>query len=89
MVRGMGSGPTTIGDAAPVALCPVLASTVNRVIGAPPLFAGGVKVTVACELPATALTAVGALGAAAGVTAVDAPDGGPVPTLLLAVAVKV
>jgi hypothetical protein len=62
------------------------------VITLPPSLAGAVKLTVACALPAVAVPIVGAPGAVAGaigVTAFDAADGGPVPTLLLAVTVNV
>jgi hypothetical protein len=56
----------------------------------PPLFAGGVQLTWATALPGTALTLVGASGGtAAGVTEFDGAEAGPVPTLLVAVTVKV
>src|SRR5947209_20508256 len=55
----------------------------------PPLDAGAVNVTVACALPAIAVTPVGAPGTVIGVTAFDGADGGPVPTALVAVTVKV
>ena len=56
---------------------------------APPLDAGGVKVTLAWALPAVAVPMVGAPGAVVGVTAFEAADDGPVPTLLVAVTLKV
>jgi len=59
------------------------------VIAAPPLFAGAVNVTVACPLAATADTLVGAPGVVAGVTAEEAVEAVPVPTLFVAVTVKV
>ena len=85
---------TTIGDAAPLTNWPVgtpptRTLTMKMVIAAPPLLAGGVNVTVACAFPATAVTAVGAPGLVTGVTVFDAPEAGPVPTLLVAVTVKV
>ena len=58
----------------------------------PPFDTGGEKLNVACELPAVAVTPVGAPGAvgeATGVTLFDGLDGGPVPTALVAVTVKV
>lgn len=63
--------------------------TVYMVIALPPLDGGAVHVTVACVSPGTALTAVGAPGAVAGVTAGEGKDAGPVPTVLAAVTVKV
>ena len=50
----------------------------------PPVLAGAVKVTVACALPAVAVTAVGAPGADAGVTLFDGADGGLEPIALVA-----
>ena len=47
------------------------------------------KLTVACWLPAVAVTAVGAPGTVAGVTLLEAADAGPVPIALVAVTVKV
>ena len=41
-------------------------------IAAPPLFVGGVKLTVTCALPLTPLTAVGAPGAVSGDTSLEA-----------------
>lgn len=61
-------------------------------IAAPPSDDGAVHDTVACPSPGTALTAVGAPGAVAaaiGVTGDEAADAGPLPTLLVAVTVKV
>jgi hypothetical protein len=63
--------------------------TVYEVIGLPPSETGAFQDTVACESPAMAATPVGALGTAASVTALDANDGGPVPTSLVAVTAKV
>jgi hypothetical protein len=59
------------------------------VIAEPPSDAGAVKLTVACPLPATALTAVGAPASCTGVKLFDAVDAGPVPTLLVAATVHV
>ncbi len=58
-------------------------------IALPPLSAGAVNVTVACAVPAVALTPVGAPGTVIGVTAFDGDDAGPVPIALVAVTVKV
>ncbi len=58
-------------------------------IALPPLSAGAMNVTVACAVPAVALTPVGAPGTVVGVTAFDAADAGPVPMALVAVTVKV
>ena len=55
----------------------------------PPLDAGAVHDTVACPLPATADTPVGAPGTVAGVTATEAADAAPVPATFFAVTVKV
>jgi hypothetical protein len=65
--------------------------TVKLVMAEPPSLDGAVHVTVAWPLPAVAVPMVGALGAvgAAGVTELDAADGGPVPTTFVAVTVKV
>ena len=59
------------------------------VIGEPPVFDGAVNVIVACPLPATALTLVGASGIVAGVTELEALDAVLVPTALVAVTVNV
>ena len=53
------------------------------------MLAGAVKLTTACALPATAETPVGAPGVVAGVTAKEALEALPVPTLFVAVTVKV
>ncbi len=56
------------------------------------MLAGALKLTVALALPAVAETAVGTPGAVAGatgVTAEEAAEAAPVPTLLVAVTVKV
>ena len=63
--------------------------TVYDVIALPPFEAGGVKLTVACALPAVAVPIVGAPGTVAGVTLLEAADAGPVPIALVAVTVKV
>jgi hypothetical protein len=62
---------------------------VYAVIALPPFEAGAIQLTVACALPAVAVTAVGGSGRRAGVTAFDAADVAPVPTLLVAVTVNV
>jgi hypothetical protein len=56
---------------------------------APPVVEGAVKLTVAVLFPAAAVPIAGAPGTVAGVTLMDAADGAPVPTLLVAVTVKV
>jgi hypothetical protein len=53
------------------------------------LLTGAVKLTTACALPLTPLTAVGALGVVIGVAADEALEALPVPTLLVAVTLKV
>ena len=74
----------------PLALMPPGADvTVYDVIGEPPFEAGGVKVTVACALPAVAMPIVGGPGTAAGVTLFEGPEAGPVPNAFVAVTVKV
>ena len=57
----------------------------------PPLLDGAVQLTVACPFPGVALTFVGTPGTvgAAGVTAVDGLDSGPVPTAFVALTVNV
>jgi hypothetical protein len=50
---------------------------------------GAVKLTTACALPVTPLTDVGASDTVAGVAADEALEALPVPTLLVAVTVKV
>ena len=55
----------------------------------PPFEAGGVHDTEAEALPAVAVTLVGAPGTVAGVTLLEADEGAPVPTALVAVTVKV
>ena len=81
---------TVIEVPAPVAVMPPgLDVTVYEVMGLPPFEAGGVKVTVACAFPAVAVTPVGAPGTVAGVTLFEGLDGGPVPSALVAVTVKV
>ena len=81
---------TVIGEVVPVAVTlPGLEVTVYCVIGEPPVLVGAVKLTTACALPATAETEVGTPGVVAGVTAVDALEAAPGPTLFVAVTVKV
>ena len=63
--------------------------TVYWVIAAPPFDAGAVHETSASVLPPVADTPVGAPGKVAGVTALEAVDAEPVPTLLVAVTVNV
>ena len=58
-------------------------------IAEPPLLEGAVNETVACPLPETAETKVGASGTVAGVTELLVPEEVLVPTALLAVTVKV
>ena len=61
-------------------------------IGLPPSEAGAVQETVACALPAVAVTPVGAPGAvagSAGVTLADGADAGLVPIALVAVTTNV
>lgn len=55
----------------------------------PPLEAGAVHDTVACPLPETPLTEVGAPGTVRGVTEAEATEGAPVPTAFVAVTVNV
>jgi hypothetical protein len=50
---------------------------------------GALHVTVDCALPAVAETLVGAPGMVAGVTALDALDDAPVPTVLIVVTMNV
>ena len=60
-------------------------------MAAPPLLAGAFQVTLAEAFPAVATTLVGAPGgvaAATGVTALLGAEAGPVPTLLVALTVK-
>jgi len=58
-------------------------------MGNPPVPEGAVKLTVALLFPAVAVPMVGAPGIVAGVALLEAADGAPVPTLLVAVTVKV
>ena len=81
---------TVIGLDAPVAeMLAGLDVTMYEVMGLPPFAAGGVKLTVACALPAVAVTPVGAPGTVAGVTLLEGLDAGPVPIALVAFTVKV
>jgi hypothetical protein len=59
------------------------------VIVLPPLDVGADHVTTADALPRLAATPFGAPGIVAGVTAGDADDASPMPTVLVAVTVKV
>ena len=79
-----------IGDGPPVAVNPpTFDETTYDVIGEPPLLDGAVKLIVACPLPATAVTLVGASGTVAGVTLLLAIDEVLVPTAFVAVTLKV
>ena len=55
----------------------------------PPFDAGAVKLTDACPFPAVAVPMAGAPGTVAGVTEFDAEEASPVPTLFVAITVKV
>ena len=55
----------------------------------PPSLTGAVKLTTASPAPRAAATLVGAPGEVAGITAEEAAEALPVPTLLVAVTVKV
>jgi hypothetical protein len=55
---------------------------------APPVLEGAVKLTVALPLAVVAAPIVGAPGEVAAVTLLEAAELGPVPTLLVAVTVK-
>ena len=57
-------------------------------MAAPPLLDGALKLTVACALPVTADTAVGAPGTVKGVTVLEGVEAAPVAAPLLAVTVK-
>jgi hypothetical protein len=59
------------------------------VIAEPPVDDGAFQITVACALPAMAVILVGAPGMVAGVTALDALDDAPVPTVLIVVTTNV
>ena len=84
---------TVIGLEAPVAVMPPgLEVAVYDVIALPPSETGAVKLISACALPAVAVPIVGAPGTVAGpagVTLLDVPDAGPVPTTFVAVTVNV
>lgn len=80
---------TVIGLAVPVAVIPPgVETTVYPVIGLPP-FDGAVKLTVACALPGTAFTAVGAPGRVAGIALLEGLDAALVPTAFVAVTLNV
>ena len=57
--------------------------------GPPPVEDGAVHDTVACPLPAVAVTPVGAPGGPDGVTAFEGADAAPFPATLAAVTVNV
>jgi len=79
-----------IGLVVPVAVIfPGFEVTVYPVIALPPFDAGAVKLTIACALPAVALTAVGASGVVYGVTAADAVEALLEPAALVALTVNV
>jgi hypothetical protein len=81
-------GGLPLTDVGACAVVPMYGVTVYRVMGLPPL-EGAVQLTTAEPLPAVAVTAVGAAGGPAGVTAADCDEGRPVPTALVADTVKV
>ena len=79
---------TVIGDPIAFALCmPQVA--VKPVMAEPPLLAGAEKATVTCASPGVTVPMVGAPGAPAGVTLLDAADGMLLPTALVAVTEQV
>jgi hypothetical protein len=63
--------------------------TVYPVSADPPLEAGAVQLSPTCVLSGVTASDVGAPGTVAGVTGLDAEEALPVPTLLVAVTVKV
>jgi hypothetical protein len=65
------------------------AATTYFVIAEPPFDAGATHFTVACALPAVAVTPVGAPGGAAGLTAAEGLDRGLVPSAFVAVTLNV
>jgi hypothetical protein len=85
--------PVTVAEVAlPLALAvrpPGDEVTVYAVTALPPFDDGAAQLTVACALPAVAVTPVGAPGTVAGATEFDGAEAGPVPTALVAVTVKV
>ena len=91
----MASPVTSIGEDVPLIVTTVpppagVAVTGYPVIADPPVFVGAVKLTVALPLLPLAEILVGTPGAViAGVTADDALEAVPVPTILVAVTVKV
>ena len=81
--------PVTVsGLAEPVAVKLPGVEVAVKLVATPPVLVG-VKLTVACAFPATAVPIVGALGAAVGVKAALAVDRGPLPCALLAKTVAV
>jgi hypothetical protein len=71
------------------AVPPTYAVTRYPVTALPPFDDGAVHDNATCVSPAVPDTAVGATGTAAGVTAAEAADCGPVPKALIAATVKV
>ena len=65
------------------------AVTSYPVIAEPPVDDGGLQLTMACVLPAAAVTLVGAFGTVAGVTALEADDAVLLPLVLVATTVNV
>ena len=78
-----------IGEDPAVAVCPPLEVTVYEVIAEPPFETGGVKVIVACPLPAVAVPIVGASGVLAGTTEFETDEAVLVPIAFVAVTVNV
>jgi hypothetical protein len=80
---------TIIGELNPdIIILPGLATTMYIKIGVPPSSVGGVKVILACSLPATATTFVGAFGPLAGTTQLETSEGILDPIAFTAVMVK-
>ena len=68
---------------------PGLAVTRYSVVSIPPVEDGAAQLTIACALPAIAVTLVDAPGTVAGVTTLDALEDAPAPTALIPTTVKV
>ena len=84
--------PVTVAVNAPAVVAvklPGVDVTVYPMIGEPPLDDGATQLTVACPLPPTAATLVGAPGGAAGVTAAEDAEPALVPIAFLAVTTNV
>src|SRR3954464_13067919 len=84
--------PATVALVAPMTLAvrpPGEEVTVYPVMALPPLDAGAVQLTLACALPAVAVTPVGAPGTPRGTIAADGADADPAPAALLAKTIKV